>query len=130
LAPPGGLAVGSPAGCLTPLRGLSRSHTPRSERQGNRAQLRFDGPLPRCPSVARLTSLAADEATLLERIARVTIEMSAWNEYEANHALPPVLRRVMLPPERSRQTLNDLHSLLVEELGLVVEARETLIVLL
>jgi len=54
---------------------------------------------------------------VLAKLARVNDAISAWNEYTASKYLPPDLKRYILRPELSRSTLEDLHTMLVQELG-------------
>jgi len=54
---------------------------------------------------------------IIAKLERVNAALSQWNEYRANQALPPDLKRYIPRPEVSRNTLADLHSMLVQELG-------------
>lgn len=71
----------------------------------------------------RLRNIEQKREAILERLDRVNASISAWNEYEANEHLPADLKRALPQPELSRQTLNDLHTVLLDELKLV-EAME------
>ncbi len=54
---------------------------------------------------------------IMAKLDRVNAALSQWNEYRANQTLPAGLKRYILRPEVSRETLADLHTMLVQELG-------------
>jgi len=55
----------------------------------------------------------------IAKLERENAALSQWNEYRANQTLPPGLMRYIPRPEVSRETLADLHTMLVQELGRV-----------
>ncbi len=54
---------------------------------------------------------------LLVRLQRVNVALSRWHEREADACLPGGLRRDVPTPTLSREALDGLHRMLVDELG-------------
>jgi hypothetical protein len=70
------------------------------------------------------TSVQAQHAHNLLRLARVNAALSAWEEYEANALLPPDQRRPLLRPKLTRGGLKELQLMLVQRIGELEELFE------
>ncbi len=81
------------------------------------------GTLPPCPASDAAPAYLRHRERLLARLERVNDAISAYDEWEANAHLPPDLRRALPTPPVSREGLNQLHRMLVEELARL-EGRE------